>query len=131
VASTTLDLYKDNSVHEVFSLASQNAAGAAWLLPGRTLSAPKVVSLSRKINPNNGSNDTVSLKIALTELNVTTGKPATFSGELKISIPKDTTVITQSIQKGVIGELISLGNDCTANAATNTKVTALIEGRDI
>lgn len=131
MASATLDLYKDNSSHEVFTLASQNSAGAKWLLPGRSLATPKSVEIARKINSTSVSNDTVNLKLSQTELNATTGKPATFFIDGKISIPKDVTVITPTVQKALIAQFVSLLNDATALAATSVNRTALIEGRDI
>lgn len=131
MASQTLDLYKDNTNHEVFSLASQNSAGAKWLLPGRALNAPKSVELARKINSSSPSNDVVKFKVSQTELNSSTGKPATFFAEITISVPKDTSQLTPAVQKDIVGQLCSAVNDATALAATSVNRTALIEGRDL
>lgn len=131
MASATLTLYKNNTQSDAFALASQNAAGATYLVAGRTLSAPKSITVTRKINANASANDKVSVKLIHTELNATTGKPATFSVECIISIPKDTSILSATLQKEGCAIVSSLINDGTAMAATTANRTALIEGRDI
>lgn len=131
MASSSLTLYKNNTQSDVFTLASQNAAGANYLVAGRSLSAPKAISVNRKINANASANDKISTKFIHTELNATTGKPATFSIDVIISIPKDTSNLTPTIQKEGCAIVSSLLNDGTAMAATAVNRTALIEGRDL
>lgn len=131
MASATLTLYKNNTQTDVFSLAAQSAVGASYLVAGRTLSAPKVITVDRKINSNARANDKVSAKLTHTEINTTSGLPATFSVEVIISVPKDTSILTATLQKEGCAIMASLLNDGTAMAATTVNRTALIEGRDL
>jgi len=132
MASSTLTAYRDGSDTVVFTLVSTSATGAVWTVSGRSLSAPYSISIDRKINSSGAmANDHVILRISETELNATTGKPATLAATLDISIPKDQSILTPTVQKYLLKRLASLLNDQSATAATFVSAVALIEGRDL
>jgi hypothetical protein len=100
------------------------------MVAGRDLSCPHVLEIKRKLNPNGTGNDHISVRIARTERNVTTGKLATCQVLLDYSIPKDTSILTQAIQKQIGACLASAFNEGTAMEATSVNLQALVEGRD-
>lgn len=130
MASSSITPFKDASNQVTFTLASTSELGAKYMVSGRALAAPYVVEIKRKINPNSTANDHVQLRVARTEPNATTQKPATVQCLLDLSIPKDVSVLTPTLQKEIATLLMSLLRDGTLSA-TFVNVTALIEGRDL
>lgn len=132
MASSTLNPYKDNTNHVLFSLASTSATGAKYLVSGRSMSLPYICEITRKVTPaNSTSNDHVTVRLARSEANATSGKLATAQVTLDISIPKDQSVLTAAVQKEIVSVLASILNEAAAMQATNANITALIEGRDL
>lgn len=131
MASQTLTLYKNNTQTQVFGLASVVADGARYMASGRAIACPFVVETKRKLNLNGTGNDHVSLRIARTEQNATTGKLATSQVLLDISIAKDQSILTPTVQKELVALLASALDESTAVESTTVNATALIEGRDL
>jgi len=130
--SASLAPYQSNSVQMTFTLQSSNSSGAAWLVTARPLANPYKVELIRKIAPPNSmANDHVILRVSRTDANSTSGKPATGSASLDISIPRDVATIDLSEMKAVVGILSSLLNDNAALAATDVNRSALLSGLDL
>ncbi len=131
MASSTLTPFKDATNQVTFTLASTSPLGASYIVSGRALSAPYIIDISRKVNSYANANDKIVLRVARTEANATSGKLATFQAKLELSIPKDVSVLTPTLQKEIATVLMSLLRDNTLSAATFTNITALIEGRDL
>lgn len=128
MSSSVLTLYKNHTEQLAFSLVSTSELSAKWIASGRALSVP--FSITQTVKPNKGSgNDTVSVIISRTEANATTGKLATALCELRFSMPKDQSVLTLSLQKELLALCVSLFDDAAATAATNSNITAALEGR--
>jgi len=102
-----------------------------FMVAGRSLGAPFELEQVRKVNANSLSNDHSIVRLTRKEANAATGKLATLQVTLDVSIPKDTTVLTQIEQKKLVSLLVSLLNESTAMEATNANITAIIEGRDL
>jgi len=131
MATTTLTPYIDQTTQATFNLVSSGSTGARWLAAGRSIAEPYSVELIRKIGPSSASaNDHVLVRVQRTDRNTTTGKFATMSVTMDVSIPKDVSIITPTIQKNILGVMTSLLNEAVANAATTVNRTAVIEGRD-
>lgn len=132
MSSTSLTPYKSNSTQETFILANESSTGAKWIVAGRSLSAPYSLELSRKLTaPSATGNDRVELRLTRVEPNATTGKLATASVILTVSIPKDTSVLVPGVQKEMLSVIASLLNEQTAMESTNVKITALIQGTNL
>jgi hypothetical protein len=132
MSSSTLTAYENSSDTQVFSLASENQNGARYLAADRDIAAPYVVDVVRKLTaPNATGNDHVTLRVAKTERNGDTGKLATMQVLVDISIPKDTSVLTQTIQKEVVSVACSLLNEATAMEATSVNIGKLISGLNL
>lgn len=132
MSSSTITPYVTNAATQAFSLVSESATGAKYMVAGREIGLPYVVEVTRKLTaPGATSNDHVGIRIARTERNATTAKLATCQVLLDISIPKDATVITQTEQKKLLSALASLLNEYTAMEATTASITALVEGRNL
>jgi len=132
MSSASLTPYKNNSTTQAFTLVSNSATGALYSVASRSLATPYTVQITRKVgSPGALGNDHVFLKVSLSDPNSTTGKIATGSATLDISIPRDVTTVTQAELLEVLGILSSLLNDSTALAATTVARTALLEGRDL
>jgi len=131
MASSTLNPYVDNTNHQAFVLKSTSESGAVFMVAGRSLGAPFELEQVRKVNANSLSNDHSIVRLTRKEANAATGKLATLQVTLDVSIPKDTTVLTQIEQKKLVSLLVSLLNESTAMEATNANITAIIEGRDL
>ena len=127
MATSTLTLYKDNTTTVTFNLLSTAELFAKWIVSGRALSTP--FAAFQKIKLNKGvSNDESYFTVSRTEANVATGKLATFLCEVRVSIPKDQSVLTPTVQ----AEVISLAASALINAAptgASTSRATIIEGR--
>lgn len=131
MASSTLLPYKNNSTTQSFSLVSESPNGAKYLVSGRPIGTPYTIEITRKLTaPGAAGNDEIIIVTKRVEMNATTGKLATFFEKRTISIPKDQSVITPTIQKEILSIGASLLNESTAMEATTVFITALIEGRN-
>lgn len=131
MASSTLSPYKNNTTTVAFALVSESPNGAKYQVSGRDIGLPFTLEIARKLTqPGAAGNDEVTVIIRRIEKNATTGKLATFYSKHLISIPKDTSVLTQTVQKECLSLLASLFNESTAMEATTVFLTALIEGRN-
>lgn len=132
MASSNLQPYRNNSNQETFVLANQSASGATYKVASRPLSQPYQISIERKLSAaGSNANDRVILKSLRTELNESTGKLATMSVKCEISIPKDDSVITKTVQAELVAVIASLLNEATAMEATKVNINALIDGMDL
>lgn len=130
MASSSLTPYKDNTNQVTFSLVSTSADKTAFKVSGRSIACPYTIELSRKLSTGK-TNDHVQVRVAITERNTTTSVLATGQVLLDISIPKDQSIITNTVMTEVLGVLASLLDQATANNASSANRTALIEGRDL
>lgn len=131
MATPTLLPYKNNTTTQAFALVSESPNGAKYLVSGRPIGLPYTIEIIRKLTaPGAAGNDEVTVITKRVEVNATTGKLATFYEKRTISIPKDQTVLTPTVQKEVLSIGASLYNESTAMEATTTFITALIEGRN-
>lgn len=132
MASASLTLYRNNTQSTVFGLASQYVNGAEYKVTGRDLSIPYKITVERNLTSGNSvSNDRVSVRISRVERNATTGKPATASVTLLVSIPKDTSVLTQTVQKELLAQMCSLLNDNVAVGTTTVNTSNIVSGSDL
>lgn len=132
MASATLSPYKNSTQTQAFVLTSQSSTGALYKASGRELACPYSVEVKRSLTPSGAtSNDEVAIIVRRVERNVTTGKLATFVAKLTLSIPKDSSILTSSVNKEVIACLQSLLNEGTATEATLNNIGALLDGRDL
>lgn len=132
MASSSLNPFISSAAQQLFSLVATTSNGCEFRAGGRDISLPYAVIIQRKLSaPTSLSNDHVYLRARRTERNVTTGKLATAQVQLDISIPKDTSILTQTVLKQMISALASLLNEATAMEATTANMTALVEGRDL
>jgi len=130
MASSSLTPYKDNTNQVTFSLVSTSADKSQFKVAGRAIACPYVVEISRKLSTGK-VNDHVGVRVAVTERNATTSALATGQLLLDISIPKDQSIITNTVMVEMLGVLASLLDQSTANNASSANRTALIEGRDL
>ncbi len=131
MSSATLSPYKNNTQTTVFSLVSESPNGVTYLVSGRSISLPFTLTVSRKLTALNAAgNDEITIQVRRTEQNATSLKLATGYAKLVVSIPKDQSVITPTIQKELVSTLASLCNESTAMEAANSFITAIIEGRN-
>jgi len=131
VAKSTIAPYRNSANSQSFSLVTTGATGSTWKVAGRDLALPYVVEIQRKLTSSGASgNDHIIVRVARTERNATTMKLATAQCLLDISIPKDTTLLTQTVQKEIVSILASVLNEETAMEATNANITALVSGGD-
>lgn len=131
MSSATLSPYKNNTSTIVFSLASESPTGVTYLVSGRSISQPMTLTISRKLTaPGAAGNDEISVLVKRIDQNTTTLKLSTTYAKVVISVPKDQSVATPTIQKEVCAVIASLFNESTAMEATNAFLTALIEGRN-
>lgn len=130
MASSTLTLYRDNTNTTAFALVSTSDGSARWISSGRALATPFQVSQRIKVSKGAG-NDEVYFTVSRTEANASTGKLATALAEIRVSIPKDQTILTPTLQKELLALCASAINDAAALGATLANRTALIEGRII
>jgi len=129
--SSTLTPYKNSTQQTTFTLASENPSGQSYLVSGRSINKPFRLEVIRKLTtPGASGNDSIVLRLSRVEANATSGKLATLSASLIISIPKDTSVLDATAQKELVTNVGSLIFESTAAEATNVFVTALIEGRN-
>jgi hypothetical protein len=132
MASSSLTPYRNNSDQVTFQLVSTSSEGSSYRVSGRDLSSPHVVDIKRKLTSGNSTaNDHISVRVARTERNASTSKLATMQVLLDISIPKDTSILTSTVQAEQLAIAASLLNEATAMEATTANITALIEGRDL
>jgi len=132
MASSTVALKYDASNTVTFELVSTSSTGAKWKVGSRSLSAPYSVEIIRKENSSGAlANDHIILRMSRTEINATSGKPATLSATLDISIPKDQTILDMTAQKQLLKLFGDIPNDGGAMSATYNLVTAILEGRDM
>lgn len=131
MSAATLSPYKNNTQTTVFSLVSESPNGVTYLVSGRSLSLPFTLSITRKLTALNAAgNDEISIVVKRVEQNASSLKLATAFAKLTISVPKDQTVLTATVQKELISVLASLCNESTAMEATTAFMTAIIEGRN-
>jgi hypothetical protein len=127
MASSTLTLYKDNTTTEAFALVTTSENAAKWIKSGRALATP--YSASQKVKINKGvSNDESYFSITRTEANATTGKLATCVCDIRVSIPKDQTILTPTVQAEIISCAVSAAINAAATGANTSRLT-IIEGR--
>jgi len=132
MASSTLATYYDATNHTDFALVTTGATGGKWAVAGRSLSEPYSLEIQRKIGPAGAlANDHIVLRLIRTDKNATTGKPATYSITMDISVPKDNSILTETVQKYILKQFGSVINDCAAMVGTYTNAVALLEGRDL
>jgi len=128
--TSTLNPYYDATHQGAFSLVTSSDKGALWLTSSRPLACPSSMEIIRKLTPPNSlANDHIIVRLVDTEQNATTAKLATFSATLDISIPKDQSVCTSTVQKIMLAYLASMLNDSAVMGATSVNRTALLEGR--
>jgi len=132
MASSSLTPKYDNTNSYTFALVSTGIDGATYKVDARDLALPMVVEVKRNLTSSNkAGNDHVVVRMARTERNAASGKLATAQILVDISIPKDTSIITQAEQVKLIGAMASLLNDSSALAATTVARTGLVNGRDL
>lgn len=132
MASATLAPYKDNTSAVTFVLVSSGTSGSTYKVDSRDLACPYLIEIKRELTSGNATgNDHVKLRIARTERNATTTKLATMQVLVDVSIPKDTSILTITEQKYVLGVVASLINDCTVNAATTANRGKIVGGQDL
>lgn len=128
MASATLTGFLNNTSSATFNLVSTSENSARWIVSGRALSVP--FAAQQRIKTNKGvSNDEVTVSVSRTEANVTSGKLATCLCEVRISIPKDQSILTPTLQKEIISAAASILIDNAATGVTNANRTSIIEGR--
>ncbi len=126
--SSTLTLYRDNTNTVAFNLVSTSEYFAKWIVTGRALSVP--YSVTQLVKPSKGAgNDLSYVTIARTEANATTGKLATCLVEVKLSAPKDQSILTPAVQKELISLAASALIDGRTSGTTNTNASCIVEGR--
>lgn len=131
MSSTTLSPYKDSTTTIVFNLVSESPNGVTYLVSGRSISRPFTLTVTRKLTALNAAgNDEITIQVKRTEQNATSLKLATAYAKLTISIPKDQSVLTSTVQKELMAVIASLCNESTAMEATTAFMSAIIEGRN-
>jgi len=132
MASASIAPYKNNTTAVTFNLATQSVDGATFIVAGRPIATPYSITVQRKLTASGATgNDRVVVTVRRTETNVTTGKLATASVQVSLSIPKDQSILTEAVMKELVGISASVLNDYAANAATTTNAGKLIEGCDL
>jgi hypothetical protein len=131
MASSSLNPFVNNTVHQALVLKSTSPDGAVFMVGGRALGAPYEVQQIRKVNSNSLSNDHSIIRLTRKEVNTSTGKLATLQVTIDISIPKDVSVLTLAEQRNAVSLLVSLLNESSAMEATNANITSVLEGRDL
>lgn len=130
MATSTLSFYKTNSTQVSFSLVSTSSEKSIWKVASRSLSTPLSLEISRKLSSGN-ANDHITVRIAQVERNASTAQLATAQVLLDISVPKDQSILTQTVIVELLGLLSSLLDDSTALQATSANRTAIADGRDL
>jgi hypothetical protein len=131
MASETLSPYYTNTLTQAFGLVSATSNGAIYQVSGRPLSQPYSIAIDRKLTPPSAAaNDRVIVRLLRTEPNSETNKLATFAATLTISIPKDQTVISLTVQEQLLNVLASLINECAAVSASMTQKEKILTGNN-
>jgi len=132
MASSSLTPYDSNSAQLTFSLVSCSETGAVYQVSGNPLSTPVKLEVIRKLTASAATaNDHVLLRLTTIQRNTSTGKLATGSITVDISVPKDTATITETTMVQYLGVVASLLNDNAALQSTTVNRVALLEGRDL
>lgn len=131
MASSSVNPFKSAVAQVAFTLATASETGAKFMVAGRALACPFVVEVKRKVNPNSTANDHIQLRVARTEQNAVSNKPATCQMLLDMSIPKDVSVLNAQAQQELATIMMSLLRDNTLAASTANQIVSLIEGRDL
>jgi len=130
--SSSITPYYNNTSQYTFALATTSETGAVYKMAGRPLSQPFQVEVQRKITASAATaNDHVILRISRIEKNATTGKLATGSVTVDLSIPKDTASLAEADFTKMVGAVASILNECAALQSTTVNAVALEEGRDL
>jgi len=131
MASATLSPKYDASSGYTFDLVTTGTDRTTWKVSGRDIAVPQSLEIIRKFTaPNALANDHVQVRIARSERNTSTGKPATCQVLLDISVPKDALVITQAEQRKLVSILGSLLSD-NAAVASSANALKLVGGFDL
>ncbi len=131
MSSATLSPYKNNTQTTVFTLVSESVNSVKYIVAGRPIGLPFSLEITRKLTaPGAAGNDEVTILIKRVEQNASTGKLSTFYEKRIISIPKDQSVLTPTVQKEILSVGASLYNESTAMEAATSFLTSIIEGRN-
>lgn len=131
MSSSSFSPYKNNTTQVTFTLASESPTGVKYLVSGRSISQPFTLDITRKLTaPGAAGNDEVTILIKRVDQNATTLKLSTAFVKFTLSIPKDQSIVTATLQKELCALLASLFNESTAMEATTAFLTAIVEGRN-
>lgn len=131
MASNSLVLYNNNSTTTTYDLVTTGTDKTLWKVAGRALACPRLLEMQRKPTASSATgNDHVIVRCAIIERNTTTQKLATGQVVLDVSIPKDGSIITNTILGDLLSNVASLLNEKTVMEATRASVNCVVEGRD-
>jgi len=131
MASASFNLYGIYQTPTEFDLAQTSATKTTWIVGGRAINKPFSLSIERKLTPQGSvSNDHILVRVTRTEANAVSGKLATASATLDLSIPKDSSVLDESALVSMLGLVASFLNEKSTLAGTTAVRSALVEGRD-
>jgi len=132
MSSSTLVPHYSGATSYTYTLVSESATGAKWMVADRALCKPQSLELTRKIGPpTSKGNDHVILRLSRSEAGTGTGTPiSTAAVTLDISIPRDTTALDADAVNNLLGALASLINQYADTTAygSRTAVKALLSG---
>jgi len=137
MASSSLAPYFGNTASTdqyTYALVSQSSTGATYKVAGRDLATPHGVEIIRKLTPaSSPANDHVQLRVFRVERNTTTSKLATAQVLVDISIPKDTSILTQAEQAKmvrIVGSILAENCGALSNDTFTSSLT-LLSGGDL
>lgn len=131
MATTSLVLYNNNSTTTTYDLVTTGTDKTVWKVASRALACPRSIEIQRKPTASSAtSNDHVIVRAAVIERNTSTQKLATGQVVLDLSIPKDGSIITNTVLGDLLANIASLLNEKTVMEATRASINAIVEGRD-
>jgi len=134
MASSSVTLYHGDTENRVYALTQTSANKTEFRVAGLALAEPQMLTIERKIQPGNSkSNDQIIVTVSQVSRNTTSGLLATGKVSVNISVPRDNSIITQTVMSQLCKQIGSLfGNNCAAlSADAATSALALLGGSDL
>lgn len=129
MASATISPYYNNTTTQAFALASEGENKCKYVVAGRPLNQPWSIEIERIISaPSSRGNDRVLVTQTRVEPNSEAGTLATMRIQTSLSIPKDQTVLSLSVQEQMIGVMASVLNEFAAVSSSVTNREKLLTG---
>lgn len=130
MASSTITLYKNSTQTKSFLLANQGTESTVHKVAGRALACPEQFERILTLKGAK-ANDLATYRYKRVEQNANTSALASLQIEVRISIPKDQSILNATAVVEGLSMIASAINDNSATSATTANRSAMAEGRDL